>query len=193
MENSASASQKLDATEDRNSAISTANSSFMTHPTVGCKRVFIEIKKLTEDVDNRSCFRYEKLEHDEIRKTFCIYGFILPREEPYKRGSYQVRISLPPEYPFKGPTLDLLTYIYHPTVEDDESMPRLCPCCFEFQHTPRSSIIEFIEHYVNGIDKPDLLAQACQYNPEARMLYDTNKEEYNRKALAMVQKHAHPR
>jgi ubiquitin-protein ligase len=149
-------------------------------------RLSTELKFLTTDPGVQSYFQYESSGQDEELKQFCIYGYLLPRTEPYKRGSYKVRIILPPQFPFISPMLDLLTYIYHPTVNDDVSKPAFCCRCCAFEFKPAFRIKGFIKYYVDVIDRPDLFYMNCTYNCKARELYDRNKVGYETKALEMV-------
>lgn len=162
----------------------------------GCtqrKRVMTELKILTMHPDVQSYFYYESSGQDKEWNRFCIYGYLLPRTEPYKNGAYKVRIILPAEFPFRPPILDLLTYIYHPAIENNISQPRFCKCPHK-AWTLGTYIGQWLEHYVNIIDQPDPPHRIyCVRNPEAEQLYYQNKEEYERKALAMVQKYSYIR
>jgi ubiquitin-protein ligase len=57
------------------------------------KRVITELKILTMDPDVQSYFYYESSSADKESKCFIIYGYLLPRTEPYKSGAYKVRIA----------------------------------------------------------------------------------------------------
>lgn len=48
-----------------------------------------------------------------------IIGRIFPDSEPFKEGSFQIELKLPPEFPFSPPAIRFLTPIYHPSVEQD--------------------------------------------------------------------------
>lgn len=39
-----------------------------------------------------------------------------PDDTPYKGGSYQIDIQLPPEYPYKPPKMKFDTKIWHPNI-----------------------------------------------------------------------------
>ena len=157
-------------------------------------RVVTELKILTINPDVQSYFHYESSGIDTILQRFCIYGYLLPRTEPYKYGSFKVRIILPAEFPLKSPILELLTYIYHPAINDDISEPKICNKCPHINWTVGTRISQWLEQYVNIIDRPDLPYKVyCIRNTAAEKLYTQNKIEYQEKALIMVHQHSHPR
>ncbi|CAF1208744.1 unnamed protein product [Rotaria sordida] len=61
--------------------------------------------------------------------------------------------------------MELLTYIYHPAVRNNISEPHV-------------------------IDQPEAIGTYCMFNPEAKMLYDENRAEYEEIALTMVKKYS---
>ncbi|CAF3178112.1 unnamed protein product [Rotaria sp. Silwood2] len=149
------------------------------------KRLLAELKILTKNLDVQSYFQYENSGIDEKLKEFCIYGYLLPRAEPYKHGSFKVRIRLSPEYPFRTPQMDLLTYIYHPAVRNNVSRPTMCTACGCYEWTPSNLISAYIKYFVNVIDQPEAIGTYCVLNSKAKMLYDENRAEYEEIALAM--------
>ena len=78
------------------------------------KRVVNEANKLR----NCTSIILEKTPLDEPdtgeKPSFIVR--ILPKSEPYVKGSYRVQMTLPAEYPFKAPELRFLTRIYHPNI-----------------------------------------------------------------------------
>ncbi|KAJ5235074.1 uncharacterized protein N7469_004242 [Penicillium citrinum] len=43
-----------------------------------------------------------------------------PEGSPYQNGKFQIKLTLPTEYPFKPPTVSFATKIYHPNVTNDD-------------------------------------------------------------------------
>jgi ubiquitin-protein ligase len=160
------------------------------------KRLTTELKILTMDPDVQSYFYYENSGPDQELKCFVIYGYLLPRTKPYKYGAYRVRIIINSEFPFTPPVLDLLTCIYHPAINNDSLQPKFCRCSHRMVWTVGTRISQWIEQFVNIIDQPDTsyaYGMYCISNPEAESLYLENREEYDRKAGAMVLKYAYRR
>jgi ubiquitin-conjugating enzyme E2 D/E len=157
-------------------------------------RLLKELKILTEDAKVQSYFRFESSGQDAVSKKFCIYGYLLPRTEPYNHGAFKVRITLPEHFPYQPPELQLLTPIYHPAIQGDVSKPDFCcNCCSSTFGTGCGVIRDVIKFYVNIIDRPDHFHRICDYNPEARRLYQQNRARYEENAREMVSKYAYPR
>lgn len=160
-------------------------------------RLSMQLKMLTTDADVQSYFHYEGSKEDEDLKQFCIYGYLLPNSEPYKNGSYRVRIILSPEFPFKPPDLQLLTYIYHPAIQDDELQLSFCNTCCSFEFKPGIYIYiyisDLIKHHVDVIDQRDFIYKTCTFNYNARELYNQDKVRYEEEVLKMVRTYAIPR
>ncbi|PPQ81236.1 hypothetical protein CVT25_015760, partial [Psilocybe cyanescens] len=43
-------------------------------------------------------------------------------DSPYKNGTFNFNLSLPPNYPFKAPTVTFTTKIYHPGINEEGSI-----------------------------------------------------------------------
>jgi len=157
------------------------------------ERISTELNLLTTDTKVPSYFHYENSQLDDQSHKFYIDGYLLPRLEPYKYGSYKVRIVLHPEFPFRAPDMKLLTYIYHPAVSNNQSNPRYYgPCCVS-EWRSNSHITQWIERNLNVFDRPDDSERYYQLNPAAKDLYDQNRVEYGKKVLAMIEKYSYPR
>lgn len=167
---------------------------FIMQACVHSKRFIAEIKILTIHPDVQSYFHYESSGLDVISKNLYICGYLLPRIEPYKRGAYKIRIILPGEFPFKPPILELLTQIYHPAINNDSPIPKFCNQCFGIVWTLNTRISEWLEQYINVIERPDIRHRMyCTGNKEAEELYHQNRLEYEQNALTVVQNCSHPR
>lgn len=157
------------------------------------KQVLTDIKRLTTDPYMQSYFHYESSGDEEKPYIFRLDGYLLPRTKPYKHGSVKVCIRFYPDHPFKTPDVQLLTYIYHPAVNNNVLRPVFCRECCCLKSLAIYTLNAFIHHLVCIIDDPDLLPVPCKWNSEARYLYNFNKGEYERKVSIMIEKYACPR
>jgi ubiquitin-conjugating enzyme E2 D/E len=171
-------------------AANNAVDGFNISPSQFSKRLLSELKILTTSADVQSYFRYESSGQHEGK--FCIIGYLLPQSEPYRNGAFKVRIILPNGFPFESPKLQLLTPIYHSTVNEDMSKPEFCTKCCRpyFDYRPTSHISEFLKYYLDIIDGS---GAGCDNNPEARRLYHADNARYQANALEMVTRYAYPR
>ncbi|CAF1289734.1 unnamed protein product [Adineta steineri] len=145
------------------------------------------------DPDVASYFRYERSENDENLQQICIYGYLLPRTAPYKYGSYKVRITVPKEFPFRRPEMQLLTPIYHPAVKNNGSSSDYCSKCCKEQWSPATMFGRMIAFFVIAIDNPEDPECYCVMDPKAKQLYEQNRTEFEANALEMVTKFSYPR
>jgi len=53
---------------------------------------------------------------DDHGQYYIVTGRILPTSNIYNRSAFIVKIKIPIEYPFKPPTVEMVTPIYHPNV-----------------------------------------------------------------------------
>ncbi|RDW86851.1 putative ubiquitin conjugating enzyme (UbcB) [Aspergillus mulundensis] len=108
-----------------------------------------------------------------------------PEDSPYHKGRFELKLTLPTEYPFKPPTVSFVTKIYHPNVTNDDkgSMCLGMLKADEWKPSSRlSAVLEFARSLL-GEPMPDDAVEgriAEQYR-EDRKRYEEIAREWTRK------------
>ncbi|KAL5043792.1 hypothetical protein BDW71DRAFT_216152 [Aspergillus fruticulosus] len=108
-----------------------------------------------------------------------------PERSPYHKGRFELKLTLPTEYPFKPPTVSFVTKIYHPNVTNDDkgSMCLGMLKADEWKPSSRlSAVLEFARSLL-GEPMPDDAVEgriAEQYR-EDRKRYEEIAREWTRK------------
>lgn len=139
------------------------------------KRAWIELQQL-ERLKTERKFLIDKSPFDGDEETptnFTFIGRILPRSEPFNQTALQIEIQLPQEYPYKPPSVRILTKVYHPNVEENGNRIKkpnlllifyLCfsgRICLEIlsptgSWTPSFRLTNVINEMIDVIDHPNL-------------------------------------
>ncbi|MCJ1361089.1 hypothetical protein MMC16_000186 [Acarospora aff. strigata] len=82
----------------------------------GQKRIAKELAEITKDPPEG--ITASLLSESDVYKWHIVLTG--PENSPYAGGRFTLHLSLPPEYPFKPPTLSFLTKIYHPNISNDD-------------------------------------------------------------------------
>jgi hypothetical protein len=107
------------------------------------KRLMTEINILTTHPDVQSYFHYDSSRNDK------------------DLGSFKVRILVPAEFSFRSLILELLTYIYHPAIDDNISGSEFCNKCPHVYWSVGSRISRWLKHPVNVIDHNQIRLMEC--------------------------------
>jgi len=110
-----------------------------------------------------------------------------PAKTPYAGGRFKVLITLPNEYPFKAPTINFETRIYHPNVSNDK-MGGMCLGLVKPDVWKPSSKLASVLTAIKQLliePLPDDAVEASIAD-----LYKNNRKEYETKATEFTKKHA---
>ena len=108
---------------------------------------------------------------------------------PYNDGFFQLRISVPFEYPFRAPDVRFTTEIYHPLVSktgdnnlNDHSISQWSP-----RWQIKTAVVAIRDMLTRQPDETDMLASV---NVEAFELYSKDKTAFDKKAREFTRKYA---
>ena len=74
-----------------------------------------------------------------------------PRGSLYEGGIFRFKVTLPQDYPFKPPSVEMKTKIYHPGVGSlEHPMPHaFCNCCAKDFWCPAFSLEQWLHRFVD--------------------------------------------
>lgn len=169
------------------------------------KRIWLELqrlerleceKKFIVDVDSIIIIKNQQeipFSYDDTRfptlsldNRFTFQGRLFPKNEPYCRASYLIKITLLEAYPHTEPEVILLDSIYHPNVDDSG---RIC-CKSRFENSwtymATTTLVSIVENIIDIIDNPTRVHE-CD-NPRAKE-YAQDPEIFQSKALEHILRH----
>ena len=111
-----------------------------------------------------------------------------PADSPYEGGTWQVRVELPEDYPYKSPSIGFKNRMYHPNV--DETAGSVCLDVINQTWSPMYDLVNVFETFL-----PQLLLYPNPTDPlngEAAALLLREPEAYKTKVKDYVQRYATP-
>ncbi|CAF1209753.1 unnamed protein product [Rotaria sordida] len=161
-------------------------------------RELTDVKLLSENNKlKQGKFIYESSSFDyspeDLPKGYAqnvIVGRLELTSNIYKTHDPRIEIHLPPEYPVKPPEVVMATPVYHPNVNEKN---RLCDNRLTLTETwkNQTTLLEVLEIIIDVLDNPK--PEGGAVNTDIAREYMQNKAEYERKAMAMIQKNGVPR
>lgn len=119
---------------------------------------------------------------DDITKwRIVILG---PDGTPYEGGLFFVFVSFPTDYPFKPPSVQFETRIYHPNISVNGG---ICLAALKDKWSPVHTISKIIRRVIDMLCVPDPYDALC---PAAADLYLKDRHEFEAVARAMTHDHA---
>lgn len=109
-----------------------------------------------------------------------------PKDSPYQGGVWRVRVELPPNYPYKSPSIGFTNKIYHPNV--DLASGSVCLDVINQTWSPMYDLVNIFEVFL-----PQLLLYPNPTDPlngEAAAFMLKEPEKYSNKVKEYVQKYA---
>eukprot|EP01088_Endostelium_zonatum_P014875 TRINITY_DN341_c0_g1_i1.p1 TRINITY_DN341_c0_g1~~TRINITY_DN341_c0_g1_i1.p1 ORF type:complete len:192 (-),score=39.72 TRINITY_DN341_c0_g1_i1:166-741(-) len=109
-----------------------------------------------------------------------------PKDSPYEKGVWRVRVELPPTYPYKSPSIGFSNKIYHPNV--DEGSGSVCLDVINQTWSPMFDLKNIFEVFL-----PQLLLYPNPTDPlnsEAASLMLKDEEGFKNKVRDYVNKYA---
>lgn len=109
-----------------------------------------------------------------------------PAETPYEDGAWTVHVTLPPDYPFKSPSIGFKNRIFHPNVDDISGS--VCLDVINQTWSPMFNLVNIFEQFL-----PQLLRYPNPTDPlngEAAALLMRDPNAYTTKIRDHVRQHA---
>jgi len=109
-----------------------------------------------------------------------------PKDTPYFGFEWDIRFTLPKEYPFKSPSVGFVQHIYHPNI--DERSGSVCLDSLNSQWSPGFTLLSIVElhlPYLLTYPNPD-----DPFNKDAAVLLKTRPEQFKKTANEHANNHA---
>ncbi|KAL1479544.1 hypothetical protein MTO96_051756 [Rhipicephalus appendiculatus] len=143
-------------------------------------RLLKELHEMTTDPPS-NCSAGLKDSGDLFHWQAVIVG---PENTPFEGGMFKLSITFPNDYPFKPPTVEFLTKIYHPNIND---VGHICLNILGTQWSPALSV---------GKVLLSICALMCEPNPDDPLMpviasvYKNNRFQYNATARKWTKEYA---
>lgn len=123
---------------------------------------------------------------DESQMLDFFVKFDGPADTPYEGGQWKVHVTLPPEYPYKSPSIGFKNRLFHPNVDDHSGS--VCLDVINQTWSPMYNLVNIFEMFL-----PQLLRYPNPTDPlngEAAALLMRDPQAYATKVRDHVRQHA---
>jgi ubiquitin-conjugating enzyme E2 D/E len=144
------------------------------------RRIQRELLDIRQDPP-ANCSAGPENESDLYRWEGVIFG---PADSPFSGGVYKLKIVFPVDYPFKPPTVNFMTKIYHPNIN---AAGVICLDTLKNNWSPALTISKVLLSVCSLLCDPNPNDPLV---PEIAHLYKTNRQEYEDVAKEWTRKYA---
>lgn len=109
-----------------------------------------------------------------------------PEKTPYSGGLFKLKIILPENFPFKAPTINFETRVYHPNITNDDK-GNMCLAVLRDGWKPNSKLLNIL-HVVQNVLAEPLIDDAIETSIAEQ--YKSNRTEFEKTAREYVSKYA---
>ncbi|OJI99942.1 hypothetical protein ASPVEDRAFT_60761 [Aspergillus versicolor CBS 583.65] len=108
-----------------------------------------------------------------------------PEGSPFYKGRFELKLSLPTEYPFKPPTVSFVTKIYHPNVTNDDKGSMCLGMLKADEWKPSSKLLAVLQFARSLLEEPmpddAVEGRIAEQYREDRARYEEIAREWTRK------------
>lgn len=110
---------------------------------------------------------------------------LLQEDSPYEGGKFNLDLDMPPEYPFKHPSVKFLTKTYHPNIQ--QKTGEICEEILKGVWSPQLKISEVLAIIRQMLSEPNI---SSPLDETIAQQYSTDRSAYNKTAKEWTAKYA---